>query len=223
MKIKDLPNEERPREKAITYGIDSLNNRELLAILLRTGYQGMSALDIADNLLKEFSSISAIIRASPQELSNTKGISKSKSLEILAIGALAKRDHLRTYKKFSNASEIYQFYRKRWELIPQEEIYLLSFNRHKSLISEHRLSLGNEFSSSISIGQTLSHALKDQAYGIVLLHNHPSNLVLPSKEDLSFTLELKENAYKLGIKLLDHIIIGLDSYFSFTEQNLLSD
>ena len=220
IKIKELPSEERPREKALTYGIDSLNNRELLAILLRTGYKGYSALDIADELLKRFISINGILNASTAELSAIKGISKSKSLELLAIGELSKRAREQPLKRFSNPKEIYSFYRKRWESSKSEEIILLSVNRTKSLIAEHILSFNNQSFSSLSIGQTLSTALKDGAYAFVLIHNHPSGFPLPSSEDIEFSYQLNESAQKLGLIFLDHIIVGNDSYFSFSEEKL---
>ena len=220
IKIKELPSKERPREKALTYGIDSLNNRELLAILLRTGYKASSALDVADELLKKFASINGILNASTAELSAIKGISKSKSLELLAIGELSKRANEQPLKKFGSPREIYSFYRKRWESSKGEEIILLSVNRTKSLIAEHTLSFNNQSFSSLSIGQTLSTALKDGAHAFILIHNHPSGFPLPSSEDIEFSYQLNESAEKLGLIFLDHIIVGNDSYFSFSEEKL---
>ncbi len=220
IKIKELPSEERPREKALTYGINSLNNRELLAILLRTGYKGSSALDVADQLLKAFSSMNGILNASPKELSQVKGISKSKSLELLAIAELAKRAKREPLKCFIRPEEIYDYYRQRWKANERETIILLSVNRNKTLIAEHLLSLNNKAFSSISFGQTLSKVLKDGAYGFILLHNHPSGFPLPSNNDIELTYRLNEEARKLGIVFLDHVIAGEDSYYSFSEQGL---
>ncbi len=220
IKIKELPKEERPREKALLYGIDSLNNRELLAILLRTGYQGNSALGIADSLLANFSSLSNILNASPAELSQIKGISKTKSLELLAIGALSKRAGKETFKKFSSSKEIYESYKERYRNQDKEEIILLNFNREKTLLSEHIMSFNNQSFSSLSVPKTLAKALKDNASGFVLIHNHPSGLPLPSKEDIIFTNSLKEAASNVHLSFLDHIIIGRDSYYSFQEEGL---
>lgn len=223
MKIKALKKEERPREKALTYGIESLNNRELLAILLRTGYKGSSALDVADSLLANSSSLRNILSASESELSQIKGISKTKALEILAIGELSKRALKEEKTKLKEPKDIFLRYKNSLGSESGEKIILISLNRNKCVIREHIVSFSNRSFSSFSPSNGLSLVLKDNGYGFVLVHNHPSGLPLPSKEDIDFTRMLESLSCSLNLRFFDHVIIGNDSYFSFSEEGLLEN
>ena len=220
MKIKALSKEERPREKALTYGIESLNNRELLALLLRTGYKGCSALDVADSLLSNFSSLKNVLNASAFELSQIRGISKVKALEIISIGELSKRAEREEKTRLSNPKDVFMRYGSVLSSNEGEKIILISLNRNKQIIREHVVSLNNESFTSISIQNSLSLVLKDMAFGFVLIHNHPSGLPLPSKQDITFTDKLRMSADSLGLRFFDHIILSNNSYFSFSEEGL---
>lgn len=220
MRIQDLPEAERPREKAASYGVSSLNNREVLALLLRTGYRGASALDLADHLLEEFGSIQSILGAEISELSKVKGISKSKALELASIGELAKRAEKEMRYVFRDANSLFTRYKEQGEN-EQEVVLLLTFDRAKRLIREHNLRIGNSLQSVVSIAEILSRVLKDGAKNFVLLHNHPSGVPLPSKEDIEFSALLSEESARLGLRFLDHLILAKASYFSFHEQELL--
>ena len=220
MKIKALSKEERPREKALTYGIESLNNRELLALLLRTGYKGCSALDVADSLLSNFSSLKNVLNASAFELSQIRGISKVKALEIISIGELSKRAEREEKTRLSNPKDVFMRYGSVLSSNEGEKIILISLNRNKQIIREHVVSLNNESFTSISIQNSLSLVLKDMAFGFVLIHNHPSGLPLPSKRDITFTDKLRMSADSLGLRFFDHIILSKNSYFSFSEEGL---
>ncbi len=220
MKIKALSKEERPREKALTYGIESLNNRELLALLLRTGYKGCSALDVADSLLSNFSSLRNVLNASAFELSQIRGISKVKALEIISIGELSKRAEKEERTRLINPKDVFLRYGNSLSSNDGEKIILISLNRNKQIIREHIVSLNNESFSSISIQNSLSLVLKDMAIGFILIHNHPSGLPLPSKQDITFTDKLRMSANSLGLKFFDHIILSKNSYFSFSEEGL---
>ncbi len=220
MKIKALNKEERPREKALTYGIESLNNRELLALLLRTGYKGCSALDVADSLLSIFSSLRNVLNASASELSQIRGISKVKALEIISIGELSKRAEKEERTRLINPKDVFLRYGNSLSSNDGEKIILISLNRNKQIIREHIVSLNNESFTSISIQNSLSLVLKDMAIGFILIHNHPSGLPLPSKQDITFTDKLRMSANSLGLKFFDHIILSKNSYFSFSEEGL---
>ncbi len=220
MKIKALSREERPREKALTYGIESLNNRELLALLLRTGYKGCSALDVADSLLSNFSSLRNVLNASASELSQIRGISKVKALEIISIGELSKRAEKEERTRLINPKDVFLRYGNSLSSNDGEKIILISLNRNKQIIREHIVSLNNESFSSISIQNSLSLVLKDMAIGFILIHNHPSGLPLPSKQDITFTDKLRMSTDSLGLKFFDHIILSKNSYFSFSEEGL---
>ena len=220
MKIEALSKEERPREKALTYGIESLNNRELLALLLRTGYKGCSALDVADSLLSNFSSLKNVLNASAFELSQIRGISKVKALEIISIGELSKRAEREEKTRLSNPKDVFMRYGSVLSSNEGEKIILISLNRNKQIIREHVVSLNNESFTSISIQNSLSLVLKDMAFGFVLIHNHPSGLPLPSKQDITFTDKLRMSADSLGLRFFDHIILSKNSYFSFSEEGL---
>ena len=220
MKIKALNKEERPREKALTYGIESLNNRELLALLLRTGYKGCSALDVADSLLSNFSSLKNVLNASAFELSQIRGISKVKALEIISIGELSKRAEKEEKTRLADPKDVFLRYGSVLSSSEGEKIILISLNRNKQIIREHVVSLNNESFTSISIQNSLSLVLKDMAIGFILIHNHPSGLPLPSKQDITFTGKLKMSADSLGLRFFDHIILSKNSYFSFSEEGL---
>ena len=220
MKIKALSKEERPREKALTYGIESLNNRELLALLLRTGYKGCSALDVADSLLSNFSSLKNVLNASAFELSQIRGISKVKALEIISIGELSKRAEKEEKTRLADPKDVFLRYGSVLSSNEGEKIILISLNRNKQIIREHVVSLNNESFTSISIQNSLSLVLKDMAIGFILIHNHPSGLPLPSKQDITFTDKLRMSADSLGLRFFDHIILSKNSYFSFSEEGL---
>lgn len=221
VKIKEIPISERPREKLITIGSIHLSNEDLLAIILDTGTKNESAKDLANHILSCLEHITELKNMNYQTLIKIKGIGPSKAAKILALIELSKRlnskiDTLANIKA-NNSKAIYEYYKDRIGVEKQEHFYCLYLNNKKRIIQSKLLYIG-------TINQTLIHPrdIFKEAYilsasAIVCIHNHPSGNVLPSKEDIIMTRNLKQIGELMGISVVDHLIIGSDRYYSFFE------
>ena len=221
-KIANLPLIERPREKGLLYGVDSLSDQELLAILLSTGYQGTSVNQLAANLLETFGGLEGLSKASLRELKNMKGISDAKALTLLSTFQIHKRlSHIHLFNSQKElilsltTKTIYQKFKEKLEGASQEYLIFVGVNRSKNLLVERTLYIGTDSEIVISHQDIFRVALNYHCYGFYLIHNHPGCDSRPSPRDLLATDEIIRVGKSLGIKLLDHIIIGKDGYYSF--------
>lgn len=227
LKMNEIREEERPYEKCLAYGAEHLTNAELLAVLLRTGTQGMNALELARTLLSSpdtDESILNIHQLSLQKLLKTKGIGKVKAIQILCISELARRLAKASAKDglvFSKPSTIAEYYMEDMRHQKQECMKLLMLNTKGKLIGETYISKGTVNASLVSPRELFIEALEHGAVSIILVHNHPSGDPSPSQNDMSVTNRVKEAGELIGIELLDHIIIGNNCYFSFAEGQML--
>ena len=225
--IKDIPDEERPYEKCEKYGASNLTDKELLAVLLRTGTKGYSALELAEKILYPVFSKNGILNIhqwSMEQLCKIKGIGKVKAIQILCISELSKRLAKASAKKgldFTTPESIAKYYMEDMRHSRQEEMKLLLLNTKARLIGETNISKGTVNSAVVSPRELFLEALQKNAVFIILLHNHPSGDPTPSKEDIIVSKRVKEAGELIGIELLDHIIIGNNCYISMKEQNLL--
>lgn len=221
VKIKDIPINDRPRERLINNGSTSLSNEELLAILIDTGTKEKSAKDLASLILSNISHISELKNMNYQRLINIKGIGISKASKILALIELSKRMNTKIdtliNKKANNSKLIYEYFKDKLKDEKQEYFYCLYLDTKKNIIENKLLYIG-------TINQTLIHPrdIFKEAYilsasSIICIHNHPSGSTIPSKEDLIMTKNIKEIGSIMGIEVIDHIIIGKNNYYSFFE------
>ena len=218
MKIKDIPKSERPVERLLMYGASSLSNEELLSILIKTGNKDDSAKDLA---LKVLSLVSGNISdINYQKLSKVKGIGAIKSAVILAALELGRRSNsLKSLNsvKITEASIVFNYYRNVFINKKQEYFYSIYLDSNKVVISEKLLFIGTLDHSLVHPREVFKEAISVSASSIICIHNHPSGNVMPSRNDIEITKRLIEIGDMLGIRVIDHVIIGSDKYYSFLE------
>ena len=225
LKIKEIPQDERPRERLLCYGVEQLSNEELLAILLKTGTRDMSAKVLASYLLKEIGNISELQHTSYQVLAQMKGIGRAKACTLLAAVELGKRVLQKKsilYQKFTDAYQVASYYQDKIGYFKQEYFICIYLDVSKKLIHEKVLFIGTLNRSLVHPREVFKEAYQVSASSIICVHNHPSGEVLPSKEDVLFTSQLVKVGKILGIEVIDHIIIGEDKYYSFFENNRIA-
>lgn len=219
MKIMDIPKNERPVERLLLYGADSLSNEELLSILIKTGSRDCSAKDLALKVLSEVSGNISDINY--QKLSKIKGIGSNKSAVILAALELGKRSSSSMNSlnnvKITDASIVFNYYRNIFINKKQEYFYSIYLDSNKVVISEKLLFIGTLDHSLVHPREVFKEAISVSASSIICIHNHPSGNVMPSRNDIEITRRLIEIGDMLGIRVIDHVIIGCDKYYSFLE------
>ena len=220
--VKELPKNERPRERLLYYGIKNLSNEELLAILLKTGTKDMNSKMLSSYMLKELGGIHAFQNCSYQKLSNIKGIGTAKACTILAAMEFGKRVYQKEqilFQKFEDAYQIASYYQDKMGKLKQENFLCIYLDVTKKLIHEKTLFIGTLNLSLVHPREIFKEAYQVSASSIICIHNHPSGEVLPSKEDILFTSQLVKVGRMLGIDVIDHIIIGDEKYYSFFENH----
>lgn len=220
--VKELPKNERPRERLLYYGIKNLSNEELLAILLKTGTKDMNSKMLSSYMLKELGGIHAFQNCSYQKLSNIKGIGTAKACTILAAIEFGKRVYQKEqilFQKFEDAYQIASYYQDKMGKLKQENFLCIYLDVTKKLIHEKTLFIGTLNRSLVHPREIFKEAYQVSASSIICIHNHPSGEVLPSKEDILFTSQLVKVGRMLGIDVIDHIIIGDEKYYSFFENH----
>jgi DNA repair protein RadC len=224
LKVKELPSEERPREKALAFGIDSLSNRELLAIILKTGCKNISVLEIADEILRVSGGISNLGKIELNELIRIKGIKEVKAIELIASLEFAKRVSYGDSKNkdvISNPESLIKWLQYEIGSRDQEYFMAVFLNVKNEVINYEIISKGTADSSLVHPRDVFKQAIKNNTNKIIIAHNHPSNNCNPSKADLVTTTRLVDSGNLLGINIIDHIIIGSSNYYSFKEHKLL--
>ena len=224
--IKEIPVTERPYEKCEQRGSASLSDEELLAVLLRTGTRGESALALARHILYHAgeTGILGIHQFSMERLMAIKGIGKVKAIQLSCISELAKRLSKATYQEalcFSEPGSIARYYMEDLRHEKQELMKLLMLNTKAKLVGETNVSKGTVNASLITPRELFIEALQKNAVSIVILHNHPSGDPTPSREDMLTTKRILDAGALIGIELLDHIIIGNNCYVSFRKEGIL--
>lgn len=224
IKVKDLDLSQRPREKAILNGIESLSLRELLAIILRCGYQGKSVLELADEILQQENSLLQLYAMSYEELIQIKGISTSKALQLQASFELNKRilfQDLIAKEEMSSPKILFEYLNKKIGFKAQEHFHVLFLNVKNQVIYERTLFIGTLNMSVVHPREIYKEAVQKHAASLVIAHNHPSNNCIPSEQDIILTDTLIDAGKLMGIPILDHIIVSNNDYFSFRENELM--
>ena len=223
MNIKEIPYNDRPREKIIKYGFNSISNSELLAILLRSGTKGKSVIDLGYEVLKRFNGISGLMSANINELKEINGISDAKAIQILAAIEISKRlnDVVHIGEKISDGIDVYNLVGDKLKLEIQENFVLILLDIKSNLISYHYLYKGGLDFHLIHMRDIFREVVKHNAYKFICVHNHPSGDPTPSNADVLTTKEIIKSSKLMGIKFEDHIIIGNNCYYSFKESTSL--
>ena len=221
VKIKDLPILERPRERLVNHGINTLSNEELTAIILKTGTKTESSKVLASNILKQVKNINDLNNITLPELLKIKGIGIAKATEFLASIELGKRVNTNNLiikrTKFTNPEIIFEYYKDKLNDQKQEIFYAVYLDASRKIIEEKELFKGTINQSLIHPRDIFKYACILDASSIICIHNHPSGNIIPSKEDIKITNKLKEIGILFNIPIVDHIIIGKDKYYSFYE------
>jgi len=224
IRMKDVPREERPRERLRRHGAERLANKELLAILLRTGNQRESALTLAEKLLARFGSLANIASASFEELVAVNGIGPAKAADILAAFELAKRlaeSRMEFQGVVNSPADAAQLVLRELSLADKEHFMIIMLNTKNRVIAKKTVSIGHLQASLVHPREMFKEAIKRSSAALILVHNHPSGDLTPSREDITTTERLRKAGAVLGIDVLDHIIVGDNRYFSFREHGLL--
>jgi DNA repair protein RadC len=226
--VRDLPIDDRPREKLIKYGADCLSDTELLAILLRTGTHEASAIDIANQILKKFkeSGLHDLVHLMPQELSQSvKGIGEAKAATILAAIELGRRLSIQAaqtkYAVVNHPGDAAHYIMPRLRFEQKEHFIILILDMKNHVLSAPEISCGSLSASIVHPREVFRIAIKRAAASIILCHNHPSGDPHPSREDIHLTSRLVEIGRLIDIPVLDHVIIGGDKYLSMKAEGMV--
>jgi len=228
LKIREMPQEERPREKLAAHGPAALTNPELIAILLRTGVIGTNAIEVARELLEKYGSLRGLSRCSVDELSKIRGVGFAKAVQLVAAFGLGQRLARETLsnQKIDSPELVNELVGAEMRMLRNESLRVILLDTRYHLIRIQEVSTGS-VNESIAHPREIFHpAVASSAYAVIVVHNHPSGDTSPSQADHSLTRRLAEAAELLQIKLLDHIIIGAPAngsggYFSFKEAGVL--
>lgn len=223
-KIKDLPLDERPREKLKRKGKESLSNEELIAIILKTGSKNESVKDIAIELSKTLNDIRDLHTISIADLIKIRGIKEAKAITLIAAIELGRRVYsfLDIDKvKITNAEDIFKIFRTDIIGLKQEKLIAVFLNTKNEVIASQTIFIGTQNQSVTHPREIFNYAIRYSAMKIILIHNHPTNDTNPSREDIEFTKNIRDAGELLKIPVIDHIIIGETNYFSFFDHHLI--
>ncbi|MFC2131339.1 DNA repair protein RadC [Bacteroidota bacterium] len=222
--IKDWREDERPRERFKKHGAGSLSDAELLAILIRSGTRGYSAIDIARDLIEKYSNLSNLFSSDFSEFKSFKGLGDTKAITLAAAFEIAKRFQSEPYENFKRIrkpEDIANYYIPRLRGAKTETFRALLLNASNNIFREIIVSQGTLNASLVHPREVFKTAISESAAAIILLHNHPSRNPEPSKEDIQITHQLIEAGEIIGIKVMDHIIIAGEQFRSFSQMGIL--
>lgn len=227
-RIRELPSDDRPREKLSLRGANALSDSELLAILLRTGTQGCNAIELARQLITHYGSFQRLARCSITELAAHKGIGPAKAVQLVAafsLGQRLARERVRA-QKMETPQDVYHLLGAEMSSLQRESLRILLLNTRHHLLAIEEISLGSLNESIAHPREILRSAILHAAHGFILVHNHPSGDPQPSPADFEITSRLLEASHILKIRFFDHVIIGAPQtvdppYYSFAHEGHL--
>ena len=222
--IKELPQSERPRERLIAMGEESLSDAELLGIIIRDGTPDASAVDLARKILFKYGDFKSLATKTTGELAMIKGIGPAKAAQVKAAMAIARRFAaipLTSGKRVGSSEDIFNHLHERLRDRRQETFLLLLLDSKNRIIKDLQISVGSLSSSMVHPREVFAPAIRESAASVIFVHNHPSGDPTPSQEDLEITNRLREVSNVVGIKVLDHVIIGAGRYVSLKDKGLL--
>lgn len=223
--ILDMPKTERPREKLEKYGAALLSDEELMAILIRNGTASKSALELGASLLREQGGLLGLARAELSDFMKVKGVGLAKACQIMAALELGKRVMRKNAEErisLDSPETVYEFILPDVKFLKQEVFYALLLDIRCGLIAKVEISRGALGKTSVDPKMIYEAALRKNASSVVLVHNHPSGDPSPSEPDISFTEHLVKGARLLGLRIVDHVIIGEGKFFSLKRKKLMN-
>lgn len=224
--IKNWPEDERPREKLLKRGAEALTDAELLALILRTGDATgkLSAIDLGRSLLQEFGDLRTLAGATVAELCRIRGIGPAKAVSIKAALELANRfqtRRLENLERFTAPTQIFEHFHHEFRDRRKEYFLALLLDGKNRIIKRVQISEGSLNQSIVHPREVFNPAVRESAAAIILVHNHPTGDPTPSREDIEITRRLREAGELMGVKVLDHIIIGDGTFLSFVAQGMM--
>lgn len=225
-RIADLTKEDRPREKALAKGLDALTTTELIAILLGSGTQGESVVDLSQRLLKESDNkLSELSKRSVRNLVKSfKGIGEAKAITLLSAIELGKRyaqENIEETPTLNTPDKVFATMRYHFADLQHEEFWAIYLNNAKRMISKIRISQGGVSATIVDPKIILRYAIENLATAIILVHNHPSGNLMPSREDDNQTERIAKAAKLFDIQLVDHLIVAAGNFYSYANEGRL--
>ncbi len=222
-KIKDMPKHLRPRERSMDVGMNNLSDQEVLAIIIRSGYREHTAIDVSMNLLHRYGSLKNISQLTVEELCKIKGIGKDKGIMLKAAFEMGRRSKIEKIdkKQILSSKDASIVLENNLRGLNKEHFIILMLNTKNFLLGIETVSIGSLNSSIVHPRELFKSAINKSAAAIILAHNHPSGDATPSREDIEVTKRIKSGGQLLGIDVIDHIIIGDNSYYSFKEEKMI--
>jgi DNA repair protein RadC len=219
MRIKEISLDNRPRERMEKQGASVLSDAELLAVILQKGTREENVIDMSNRLISKYG-IDKLSSCSLNELQEIKGIGKAKATQILALFEFNKRHNLskQNGKPIKSAKDVYDYCSPKLAGADKEHFMILHLDTRNKVIKDEIVSIGTLNSSLIHPREVFKSAIKESANSVILVHNHPSGVVEPSDEDIKITDVLIKSGELLSIKVLDHVIVGSEGYYSFNER-----
>ncbi len=225
LSLKELAEDDRPREKLLALGKQNLSDAELLAIILGSGNKTQTAVQLAQFILSQHKfNINELAKLSVNDLKKYKGVGTVKAINIAAAFELGRRrNDCDVNEKFSiqTSNDAYKFFNARLSDLPHEEFWLLILNIRKQVIKHEFISKGGISGTVVDVRLICKAVIENNASAVIIAHNHPSGNLMPSQEDKTITQKIKQAFLVFDIKLIDHIIIGDRAYFSFADENIL--
>lgn len=224
MGIKDWPEDERPREKLLSRGAAVLSDAELLAIFLRSGGRGRTAVDVARELLTAFGSLNGILTASHEAFCGHRSLGPGKYVQIQAVLELAQRqlrEKLERVDALSNSRMTRDYLRSRMRNYQREVFTCLYLDNQHRVVSVEELFQGTIDGAAVYPREVVKRCLHNNAAAVIFAHNHPSGLAEPSQADLSITRRLQQALNTVDVRVLDHVVVGHDEVVSFAERGLI--
>ncbi|NMM64531.1 DNA repair protein RadC [Clostridium sp. P21] len=224
LKIMDLPENERPRERLLRYGSQSLSNAELLAIILGSGTRKENVLTLSSRVIKETGGLNGLLKSTVEDFMNLSGIGEAKAAQLMALLELSKR--FKSFRdgeqyKISKPKDAAELVMEEMKNFKQEHLKVIMLNTKNVVMFIKDVSVGSLNSSIVHPREVFCDAIRKNSAFIIVCHNHPSGDPHPSNEDISVTNRLKECGKLLGIELLDHLIIGNGKYISLKEKGIV--
>ena len=213
--ISAWPEDERPRERLLSRGADALTDAELVAVVLRTGVAGKTAIDMARDLLSRFGSLREMTEAPISRLMEVKGLKKAKAAQLAAAMEISRRageGRRGERTRFTSTEAARRYCHQTMQGLQEEHFYVLFLNRQNVLLERFLVAKGDTAEVPVSLRKIVARALTVKASGVIASHNHPSGVTTPSNADRRLTHDLVEATRLLGIRVLDHIIVGDDTY-----------
>lgn len=222
--LREIPKEERPRERMLQFGAHALSNSELIAILLRTGTVAESAVSLAQRVLVEAGGLRKLVGLGTEQLMSIKGIGVAKALQVQAgieLGRRLAQSELDPAEIVRSPQDVARYVMEDLRYLQKEHFVCLFLNTKNHVIAQETLSIGSLNASIVHPREVFRAAIKRGSYAVICIHNHPSGDPTPSPEDLEMTHRLVEAGNIIGIDVLDHLIIGEQKYISLKEQGLM--